>query len=449
MMSITITNNASTIWKFLKANGLTDSGCAGLMGNLYAESALEPNNLQNSYERSLGYTDATYTAAVDNGTYKNFVRDSAGYGLAQWTYYTRKQGLLDYARASNRSIGDLKMQLEYLIKELSGEFSSVLGVLRTTGSVSDASDAVVLKFERPADQSASALRRRASYGMEFYDHFSNEKNASNMQFSNSPLVVYTKRSPMNSGRRTHIIDTISIHCMAGNLSVETCGEIFQTKEASSNYGIGSDGRIALYVDEANRSWCTSNAANDNRAVTIEVANTVAADPWPVSDKAYDALISLLVDICWRNGIKRLLWRGDKNLIGQVDKQNMTVHRWFAAKACPGDWLYDRHGQIASEVNAILEEKEKEQEKGDDDDEMTQEQFNEMFAIAMKEYRKSLQDNDAAAWSAADRQWAIDNKLFIGSGTLPNGEPNYMWDDFLNRQQAAAVYHRFYDTFIKK
>ena len=174
--------------------------------------------------------------------------------------------------------------------------------------------------------------------------------------SNSPLVSYTKLSPNHSGKRKHAIDTISIHCMAGHLSVERCGELFQNKErqASSNYGIGSDGRIGLYVDEANRSWCTSSASNDNRAVTIEVANTVAKDPWPVSDAAYKSLIDLLVDICQRNGIPRLLWKGDKSLIGKVDQQNMTVHRWFAAKACPGDWLYSRHGQIAAEVNKRLE-----------------------------------------------------------------------------------------------
>lgn len=171
--------------------------------------------------------------------------------------------------------------------------------------------------------------------------------------SNSPLVVYTKLSPMNGGPRTHVIDTVTIHCMAGNLSVETCGQIFQSKEASSNYGIGSDGRIALYVDEDKRSWCSSNAKNDDRAVTIEVANTTASDPWPCSDEAYNALIELLTDICRRNGIDRLRWKGDKSLIGKVDQQNMTVHRWFDAKACPGDWLYNRHGKIASEVNAKL------------------------------------------------------------------------------------------------
>lgn len=171
--------------------------------------------------------------------------------------------------------------------------------------------------------------------------------------SNSTLVNYTCLSPHHSGKRTHAIDTITIHCMAGNLTVESCGALFQRKEASSNYAIGSDGRIALYVDEDNRSWCTSSRANDQRAVTIEVANTVAKDPWPVSEKAYASLIKLVADICQRNNIKRLIWKADKSLIGQVDKQNMTAHRWFAAKACPGDYLYERHGEIAEKVNAIL------------------------------------------------------------------------------------------------
>lgn len=174
--------------------------------------------------------------------------------------------------------------------------------------------------------------------------------------SNSSLVSYTKLSPCKSSPRNHAIDTITIHCMAGNLTVESCGELFQKKsrETSSNYGIGSDGRIALYVNEADRSWCTSNRANDNRAITIEVANDGGASTgWHVSDKAMASLINLITDICQRNNIKELKWKGDKNLIGQVDKQNMTVHRWFAAKACPGDYLYAAHPAIVAEVNKRL------------------------------------------------------------------------------------------------
>jgi LysM repeat protein len=144
--------------------------------------------------------------------------------------------------------------------------------------------------------------------------------------------------------------------MGGNLSVESCGNLFSfaSRGASSNYGIGSDGRIGLYVDEGDRSFCTSSKSNDNRSVTIEIANDGGAETgWHVSDAAMTSLINLLVDICKRNDIKQLLWKGDKNLIGQVDKQNMTVHRWFAAKACPGDYLYNKHTYIATEVNKRL------------------------------------------------------------------------------------------------
>ena len=172
--------------------------------------------------------------------------------------------------------------------------------------------------------------------------------------SNSSLVDYIKISPNRSIKRKHKIDTITIHCVVGQLSVETLGNIFSnpSKRASANYGIGSDGRIGMYVEEKDRSWCSSNSSNDNRAITIECASDTK-HPYAVNDKVYTSLIELCTDICKRNGIKELKWRGDKSLIGQVDKQNMTVHRWFANKSCPGDYLYNRHAQIAQEVNSRL------------------------------------------------------------------------------------------------
>nr|DAY99154.1 MAG TPA: N-acetylmuramoyl-L-alanine amidase [Caudoviricetes sp.] len=175
-----------------------------------------------------------------------------------------------------------------------------------------------------------------------------------MAYTNSKLVNYTRISPNRSVNRNHKIDTVSIHCVVGQCSVETLGSIFAStsKEASSNYGIGYDGRIGMYVEEKDRSWCTSSASNDNRAITIEVASDTY-HPYRVNDVAYKSLIKLLVDICKRNNIKELKWKADKSLIGQVDKQNMTVHRWFANKSCPGDYLYNLHGQIAKEVNAQL------------------------------------------------------------------------------------------------
>ena len=175
-----------------------------------------------------------------------------------------------------------------------------------------------------------------------------------MLYTNSPLVDYIKLSPNHSGKRKHEIDTISIHCVVGQCSVETLGSIFapESRQASCNYGVGYDGRIGMYVEEKNRSWCTSSASNDHRAITIEVASDMS-EPYAVNDRAYASLIKLVADICKRNNIKELKWQGDKSLIGQTDKQNMTVHRWFANKSCPGNYLYNLHGRIANEVNAIL------------------------------------------------------------------------------------------------
>lgn len=173
--------------------------------------------------------------------------------------------------------------------------------------------------------------------------------------SNSPLVSYTKISPNKTSPRNHEIDTITIHCVCGQCTVESLGNVFAptSRQASSNYGVGKDGRIGMYVEEKDRSWCSNSRSNDHRAITIEVASDTTY-PYAVTEAAYNGLIDLLVDICKRNPkIGTLKWKGDKNLIGQVDKQNMTVHRWFANTACPGDYLYERHGRIAAEVNARL------------------------------------------------------------------------------------------------
>ena len=176
-----------------------------------------------------------------------------------------------------------------------------------------------------------------------------------MAYTNSPLVDYTRISPYKGSRDGHKIDTVSIHCVVGQASVEGLGSVFQSKQASSNYGIGADGRIGMYVPEGERSWCTSSRANDSRAVTIECASDTK-HPYAVNDKVYKTLIKLLADICKRNGIKKLVWSTDKNKrVNHLDGCNMTVHRDYANKSCPGDYLYNRHGQIAAEVNKILEE----------------------------------------------------------------------------------------------
>ena len=159
--------NESKIWTALMSVGMTAAGAAGLMGNLKAESNLEPQNLENQYERKLGYTDATYTAAVDDGSYTNFENDAAGYGLAQWTYHTRKAALLAFAKAQGKSIGDLGMQLDFLIREIKSDYPAVWRTLTETSSVQAASDAVLLRFERPADTSERVRRLRAGFGERF------------------------------------------------------------------------------------------------------------------------------------------------------------------------------------------------------------------------------------------------------------------------------------------
>lgn len=176
---VVIELNEVTIWRYFKGKGLNDFGVAGLMGNLFAESALNPRNLQNSYEGPLGMNDNAYVAAVDNGTYTNFVRDEAGFGLAQWTYWSRKEALLGFVKARGASIGDLNTQLDFLWKELSEGYSGVLSVLQSATSVLEASNAVLFNFERPANQSIGVQRKRAEYGQRYYDEFAAKPNTSN------------------------------------------------------------------------------------------------------------------------------------------------------------------------------------------------------------------------------------------------------------------------------
>lgn len=178
------------------------------------------------------------------------------------------------------------------------------------------------------------------------------------KMSNSPLVVYTKLSPNHSGQRTHSIDRITPHCVVGQLSAESiCGCFISTsRQASCNYGIGTDGRISMSVEEKNRSWCSSSRENDQQAVTIECASDNTA-PYAFNDAVYASLMNLCVDICQRNGKSKLLWLGDKDKTlayePKFDEMVLTVHRWFANKSCPGDWLYNRLDNLAAEVTKRL------------------------------------------------------------------------------------------------
>ena len=179
-----------------------------------------------------------------------------------------------------------------------------------------------------------------------------------MAYTNSSMVAYTKLSPNHSGTRTHSIDRISPHCVVGQCTAEGLGDWFarNSTQASSNYGIDKNGRVGLYVEEKNRSWCTSSNANDQRAITIECASDTY-EPYAMNNAVYTTLIKLCVDICKRNGKKKLLWFGDKdktlNYTPKSDEMVITVHRWFANKSCPGNWLYARLGDLATQVTKQL------------------------------------------------------------------------------------------------
>lgn len=204
--------------------------------------------------------------------------------------------------------------------------------------------------------------------------------------SNSPLVSYTRLSPNHSGQRTHSIDRITPHCVVGQCSVETLGNIFlpTSRQASSNYGIGADGRVGMYVEEKNRSWCSSDETNDQRAVTIECASD-DTEPYAFNDVVYNRLVELCIDICKRNGKTKLLWLGDKkktvNYTPKSDEMVLTVHRWFANKSCPGDWMYERLECLAKEVTDALTE--------------------------------TPLDNNAADWSKKEVNWALRNGILKG------------------------------------
>ena len=213
-MALKGASDSERIWNRLNDEGFNDCGKGGLMGNLDAESGLKPKNLQNSYEKKLGYTDDSYTAAVDNGNYGNFVKDSAGYGLAQWTYWSRKQDMLTFARAAGKSIGDLEMQLDFLCKELKESYPTVYNKLKTAASVREASDIVLTQFERPADQSEAVKLKRANMGQKYYNQYA-KKTGGSVMGATAQDVLNVMRSWIGfseaNGKFKQIIDLYNSH----------------------------------------------------------------------------------------------------------------------------------------------------------------------------------------------------------------------------------------------
>ena len=243
--------------------------------------------------------------------------------------------------------------------------------------------------------------------------------------SNSPLVTYTRLSPNRTSPRRHAIDTITIHCVVGQWTAKQgCDYFVQASvKAAPNYFVGKDGSIGLCVDEGDRSWCSSNDGNDHRAVTIETASDLT-HPYAVTEAAYAALVDLVTDICQRSGARKLIWFGDREktlaYTPGEGEMVMTVHRWFANKACPGDYLYQRHGAIAEEVTNRL--------KGEDED-MTQEQFDAM----MDDYLARLAQKAPSAWSAEVRARAESRGIINGN---EKGEKQYK--KFCTREELIQI-----------
>lgn len=244
--------------------------------------------------------------------------------------------------------------------------------------------------------------------------------------SNSKLVNYTRISPHSSDPRNEPITKITIHHMAGNLTVEQCGEVFQTREASANYGVGTDGRVGLYVDEKNRAWTSDSRVNDNMAVTIEVANDGGAPDWHVSDKALARTVDLVTDICQRNGIKQLVYTG-------TPEGNLTRHNMFAATLCPGPYLQSKFPWIVDQVNKRLTKKE---------DDMTEAEVKKIVATEVAKAKKAVlkevfdisgTGDKPSAWAKDACSWCVKHGVFGG-----DGDGNYGWQKAITREQAAVI-----------
>lgn len=315
-MELTGNNNEERIWNYLVGKGLSKAGAAGLMGNLYAESALNPRNLQNSYEKKLGHTDSSYTAAVDNGSYKNFVRDSAGYGLAQWTYWSRKQNMLEFARAAGKSIGDLKMQLDFLFKELNEGYKSVLTVLKTATTVKAASDSVLLNYERPADQSNAVKAKRAGYGQTYYDKYAG--TTSQLGNGGKALNIVEKfltKNPCYKAGQKITVKGLMLHSVGCN---QPSAMAFVNSWNSASYDRacvhafidGNDGTVYQTLPWEHRGWHGGGSSN-NTHIGVEMCEPACikytsgakftcsdtATAKAVAKRTYEAAVQLFAYLC--------------------------------------------------------------------------------------------------------------------------------------------------------
>ena len=315
-------NIEEQIWRFLKAQGMTDAGAAGLMGNLYAESGLRPNNLQNTYEGRLGYRDAEYTEMVDKGTYTAFATDKAGYGLCQWTYHTRKAALLAYAKAEGTSIGNLEMQLGFLMRELESGYKAVLAALKSTSSVREASDTVLLQFERPANQSAAVQEKRAGYGQVYFDKYAG-KGAQKLNLIQSIMT----KNPCYTGGRKITVKGLMLHsvgCPQPNAKafINNWNKASYDRACVHAFIDGNTGDVYQCLPWNHRGWhCASGkkGSGNNTHIGVEMCEPACikytggatftcsdtATARAVAARTYQAAVELFAMLCKQYGLDPL------------------------------------------------------------------------------------------------------------------------------------------------
>lgn len=436
------------IWNFFKKKGLSDCGAAGLMGNLYAESGLKSTNLQNSYEKKLGLSDDDYTAQVDSGFYTDFVHDSAGYGLAQWTFWSRKQALLAFAMSSGKSIGDLEMQLDFLWKELSESYSSLLKLLFSASTVRAASDAVLVQFERPADQSETAKARRASYGQKYYDQYAGKGETMSTANTGSAVdrLLATARAEIgyieketnaqlddktanagdnNWNKYARDLDALGIVYNGRKNGYAWC-DVFTDWCFIHTFGLEMGMRLLCQAEKGLGAGCTYSANYYKQKGQFHTSNPQPGDQIFFTDDGGKTM--------YHTGIVEKVSGGR---VYTIEGNTSSLPGVVANGGCVRDKNYPLNAKYIGGYGrpdfSIVEE---------DDDMMTQEQFNQMFNSAMTQYRKSLQNNNCGEWSKDAREWAVNVGLFAGNGTTVDGQPNMMWYDFLTREQAAMLFYRF-------
>lgn len=469
-------NNEQKMWTFFISKGITPAGCAGIIGNAQAESGLIPTNLQNSFEKKSGYTDKSYTEAVDNGTYKNFIYDKAGYGIFQFTYWSLKQGLYNYCKEKQTSIGDLESQLEYFYSLLNKSYKPLFKILKSTTSVQEASDEVLMQFERPATITVATKTKRYNYSLQIYNRNKIEVN-SKMKYnaSNKPLVCMMTNSTCYKGTKTMKPVGVLWHSTGANNP--TLRRYVQPSENDSNY----NELIAVLGKNNNKNdWNHKTVQAGLNCWIGKLANgtvaTVQTMPWnyrpwgcgsgpkgscndgwiqfeiaedSLTDEAYfnevykeaceiTAYLCQMYNIDPNGTVKlngvtvpTILCHNDSGKL-KLGSNHADINHWFPKF---GKSMATARQDVANLLNSTTTPavNPEDTEKEEREEEMTQEQFNTMMNAWLAEQATK----DPSAWSSASRAWAEKKELIKGDSNSAKA-----YKRLLTREEMVEVLYRF-------